>query len=191
MVIAVILSAVVFFTSYWFDGNRVLATTYLATMIAFILLAIADSWDGRVARKFNKITDLGKILDPLADKVMVLPMLLILLTKPRPLTPRYFFWTTIIIVVIETSLMAIALGKHYKLKPLRNLKKGANWMGKTKMVLEIILACLMMLALFFLHLPYSWALTANKITLSFGAALTPVVIGFAISSLVGHLTYKK
>ena len=48
----------------------------LFALIVFALASITDMLDGKVARKYNMITDLGKFLDPLADKIMIFAALL-------------------------------------------------------------------------------------------------------------------
>jgi len=49
----------------------------LAAML-FILLSISDAIDGYIARRFNQVSDLGKFLDPLADKILVITVLIVL-----------------------------------------------------------------------------------------------------------------
>ena len=49
----------------------------------FLVAAFTDFLDGYIARKYNLVTDLGKFLDPIADKILVLASLVIMLTEPN------------------------------------------------------------------------------------------------------------
>lgn len=56
---------------------------YFAATLVFVIAAITDAIDGKLARKRNQVTDFGKFLDPLADKVLVVTALACLLERQK------------------------------------------------------------------------------------------------------------
>lgn len=59
-------------------GDTGISLVYLIACLVFIIAASTDAVDGHLARKWNMVTDLGKFLDPIADKMLVNSMLIFL-----------------------------------------------------------------------------------------------------------------
>lgn len=98
---------------------------YLLTGIFVIVSGLTDVVDGMIARKFNMISDLGKVLDPIADKATQLTVMIILaISFPLMLIP-------IILTVIKESFMAIT---GYMVIKKCGIVMGANWHGKAATV---------------------------------------------------------
>ena len=93
---------------------------YIATFILAIC-AFTDSLDGYIARHYNQVTDIGKIIDPVADKAMQAAILLCLLSRIQGILPIF------ILFAIKEITMGIAC--LYLLKTGRKIS-GAKWFGK-------------------------------------------------------------
>ena len=94
----------------------------------FIIASITDKLDGSIARKNNQITDFGKFLDPIADKILVLTAMLILVEKQ--MLPA---WIPIIILIREfvvSGYRLVAVEKQAKVI-------AASWYGKVKTVSQM------------------------------------------------------
>ncbi len=59
-------------------GNVLINTKYLIAGVVFMIASLTDFLDGHLARKYNMVTDMGKVLDAIADKVLVNGVLIIL-----------------------------------------------------------------------------------------------------------------
>src|SRR5262247_1994423 len=105
-----------------FDHSRV-ASHVIAWI--FIVAALTDLLDGWLARRGQQVTHIGKLLDPLADKLLVSTALIVLLAMGR--IPLWAAWMVVVIVGRElavTGLRGIAsAGGHVM---------GASWLGKGK-----------------------------------------------------------
>ena len=76
----------------------------LISAIIFVIASITDYFDGKIARERNLITDFGKLLDPLADKLLVITAML-LLTE----TKEIHYLCTLIVVLRELTISSIRL----------------------------------------------------------------------------------
>lgn len=105
----------------------------LITAAIFVLTAFTDMLDGKIARKYNLITNFGKLMDPLADKMMVFGAMLGILMYCADLRP-VFVWAAIIVIAREmgvTSLRLVAASKAGEVI-------AAAWLGKVKTVTQVI-----------------------------------------------------
>jgi CDP-diacylglycerol--glycerol-3-phosphate 3-phosphatidyltransferase len=108
---------------------------FLAALL-FFLASLTDYFDGYLARKYGIVTTLGKFLDPLADKLIVTAVLIMLAAMPcvpgEPCVPRVPAWVVVVIVGRElavTGLRGIASGEGVML--------GAEELGKYKMIFQM------------------------------------------------------
>ena len=108
---------------------------YLIACIIFIVASITDAMDGHIARKYNLITDFGKFMDPLADKLLVISALICMIDVG--LVPA---WMVIIIVSRELTvsiLRAIAAADGKVI--------AASGQGKLKTISQMISIPLLLL----------------------------------------------
>lgn len=99
---------------------------YLLTAAIVLLSGITDIIDGFIARHFNMTSELGKLLDPIADKVTQLCLLFCLLSRfPLMIIPLVFMVAKEIFMGITGWLVIRKTGKAF----------GANWHGKVNTVL--------------------------------------------------------
>ena len=127
--------------SYTLGDSGILLTNLVAGAL-FLVASLTDFLDGYLARKRNEVTDLGKFLDPIADKVLV-DSALIYLAIPNPLQPdalRIHFLCLILMIgrdLVVDALRQVAAAKGVVL--------AANWMGKAKTVLQMAAITLLFL----------------------------------------------
>lgn len=109
------------------DGSRGIGARW-AAFVLFVLAAISDKLDGYLARKYNKVTELGKLLDPIADKLLVCGALMMLAAFGE-LNPGGWVITALFLIrelgitimrffVIDTGGSVIAANHAGKLKTL-------------------------------------------------------------------------
>ena len=114
-------------------------------MVSVFLLAAGTDWlDGYLARKLNQVTDLGKFLDPLVDKLLVLAPL-ISLVELRQIPA----WGVFMILARELTIAGWRIDPNLQ----GSVIQGANFWGKLKTVSQIAA-----IALLIAPLPDSWKL---------------------------------
>ena len=116
---------------------------YLISAIIFVVAAATDGVDGHIARSRNLVTTLGKFLDPLADKLLILATLICLLALDKAGAVAIILILTRELVI--TGLRAIAADKGVVI--------AASYFGKFKTVSQIVAITYILLAGQFTALP--------------------------------------
>ncbi|GAA2522980.1 hypothetical protein GCM10010407_11190 [Rarobacter incanus] len=133
----------------------------------FLATALTDRLDGHLARSRNMVTDLGKILDPIADKLLIGVALCSL-----SIIGDVWWWVTIVVLARELGITLVRVAL------LRVEVMAASWGGKIKTALQVVAITLCLLPLW--TLPTWVAATAHVLL---GAAVA-VTIGTGLQYLV-------
>ena len=116
-------------------GNTPLTWVYLGLFVFFVLASYTDHLDGSIARKRNMVTDLGKFLDPIADKLLI-NSLIIFLSIPGTIYAgqmAFPYWCAIILIVRDLIIDALR-----QMAAIKGTVIPANIWGKLKTVLEMV-----------------------------------------------------
>ena len=108
---------------------------YLIALALFGIASYTDHLDGKLARKYHQITDFGKFMDPLADKILVISALVCFVSLGL-----CDVWLVLLIIAREfmvTSIRLVAAGKG-------TVIAANNW-GKIKTVSQIVAICVILL----------------------------------------------
>ena len=144
-IIATVMLIITLFVLSFFDnlglptlGNTKINLIFLVVFVFFVIASYTDHLDGHIARKYNMITDLGKFLDPVADKLLVNSMLIFLavpaLSKYNSEQTIYISaWCVIIMVVRDIVVDALRF-----IAAQKGVVIAANIFGKMKTVLQMV-----------------------------------------------------
>ena len=110
---------------------------YTIALVIFALASITDMLDGKVARKYNMITDLGKFLDPLADKVLVAAALICF--TELGYAPSWAVWLIMAREFMVSGIRLVAAGSKEK------IVIAANIWGKLKTASTMVAICLILI----------------------------------------------
>ena len=128
----------------------------------FVGTAITDYWDGHLARKYGLITDFGKFLDPLADKMMVLGAMIGLIVLSMDEAVSTFGGVFVRLLALSAF---VVLFRELAVTSLRLAASGssgvviaANKLGKVKTVTQIVfvMVCLLEPVVFGVIFPLIW-----------------------------------
>ncbi len=155
-------------------------------LIVFLLACFTDLLDGQIARRCHLITDFGKLMDPLADKLMVLTALFSM-TIGNALIPGVIPWTAVIIVLCKECLMVV--GGALLLK--RGLVVYSYMIGKVAHCLFIASLVATYFHDWFLSVCAGWPMTPDLMLLWIAVACTLCAMVFYLVDSLKKLKAKQ
>ena len=157
---------VFFLISPFFDGYE----NYIALAI-FIIASLTDMADGKIARKYNLVTNFGKFMDPLADKLLVCSAMICLVDlKLIPV------WVVLIIIAREFIISGFRL-----VASDNGIVIAASYWGKFKTTFQMLMVIVI---IFNINLKLSWLNI-------FGTLLIYVALVLTVVSLIDYIAKNK
>lgn len=153
----------------WFGSNRLIPD--IIALVIFIIASLTDLIDGKIARKYNLVTNFGKFMDPLADKLLVSAALIALVEMGR--IPG---WVVIIIISREFIISGFRL-----IASDNNVVIAASYWGKFKTTFQMVMVCLLIVNL---GVMFSWMQILTDVIMWIALALTVI-------SLIDYLVKNK
>ncbi len=110
--------------------------------VVFVIICLTDFLDGFIARRTKQVTDLGKFLDPIADKMLINATMIFLAINFVSLSDNltYPFFCVVLMIIRDLVVDGMRLVAAKK-----NIVVSANIFGKLKTVLQIVSICLVLL----------------------------------------------
>jgi cardiolipin synthase (CMP-forming) len=136
----------------------------LAAILCFAVAAICDGVDGYIARRYDQVSELGKILDPLADKLLLVSGIVLLSFNNAPYFQRIPFWLTMTIIGRDVLILIGVIVIHFT---VGKVKVRPRLTGKVATVFQMIAVIWILLqwdALFHGRLERTWILGAGIFT---------------------------
>lgn len=140
----------------------------IAADIIFIAASFTDMLDGKIARKYNLITDFGKFMDPLADKLLVCSALICLLS-----VGQLSAWVVIVIISREFIISGFRL-----IASDNGIVIAASYWGKAKTVSQMLMI---------IYLIFTGTIKDNTGVYIFGQIMIYVSVALTVVSLVDYL----
>lgn len=154
---------------------------YIGVASIFIIASVTDFVDGYLARRNNQVTDLGKFLDPIADKVLVASGLLILIGGQVLFPTVYAVIASAIILARE-----FLIGALRQMAASKNVVLAADNLGKIKTISTLVSMSFLFVAQCVNHEDLGY-----KILYWTGFGLFAIAVLFTIASGVNYLVKNK
>ncbi len=138
-----------------------LKQNYLAAGIVLLLSAVSDALDGLIARKFNQVSPLGKILDPIADKLTLIAVVICI----NILYPDILLFVVLLFLKEILMLSGGAVLLNFKLRP-----PAAKWYGKISTVVFYVSIILLVV------MKAVWGYTNRVLTITLLAVTTALML---------------
>ena len=161
---------------------------FLASAIVFLLAAATDALDGHIARSRHLVTNFGKFLDPIADKVLVSTAFIVILTIPTALQIYMYGTLGIIIGGVCVSLILareLIVSGFRIIAAERKLVLAADKLGKVKTTVQDISIAVLLVSMTFIHTK------AGGILSLIGQALLVIATLLTVISGVNYLVKNK
>ncbi len=127
------------FTAVYFISA--IPCNFLIAAIIFVLAACTDFLDGYIARKYNLVTDLGKFLDPIADKVLVSTALIIMLVPVGETLILPFYSAIAVAIILARELI---VSGFRMVAASKGMVVAADMSGKIKTFVQDIAIALLL-----------------------------------------------
>lgn len=159
---------------------------YFVALAVFAIACLTDLFDGKIARKYNLVTNLGKFLDPIADKVLVLSALVVMLTVPRIFTAGLGGWA----LIVAGCGVALILAREIIVSGFRMVAAStgmviaADIFGKYKTTTQDIAIVILLIGAGISEFAYKAGRIVNYIGLAFFAISVVLTVISGINYLV-------
>ncbi len=172
---------------------RFVPCNYLIALIVFIIASLTDLFDGKIARKYNLVTNFGKFMDPLADKLLVCAALISLDSVFTCKNYAGSVWFTVCVIIIISRELFISGFRI--LAADQNVVLAAGWWGKVKTTLQMVMTIVMII---YLQVA-DWIKTCNlkipKTVMSgvgiFIQMLVAATLFFTVFSMIDYIAKNK
>lgn len=138
-------------------------------LVIFCVASLTDMLDGKIARKYNLVTNFGKFMDPLADKLLVCSAMICLIEKGQLAA-----WIVIIIIAREFIISGFRL-----VAADNGIVIAASYWGKFKTVFQMLMVIVLIL-----NIP-------NSFFAVLGTVLTYIALALTVVSLIDYIAKNK